>query len=96
MTPSRLPKTTVVNITRLKEVVTITSRLTNDLSILSTSPKAIAPRIIPANQTKIYYFMSRLVLAPQHFVANSSNPIVPNSLPMMMMKISATNRFHDH
>jgi len=48
------PNTIVVNITKDKEVVTITSLFLNYLpSILKTKPKAIAPRIMPAYQIKI-------------------------------------------
>ena len=52
--PTVLPNTIVVNITKDKDVVTITSLFLNFFpSILKTKPKAIAPRIIPAYQIKI-------------------------------------------
>ena len=48
-----LPQTTVVTMTRHREVVMMTSQFGNESSILSTSPKAIAPLIMPATYTKM-------------------------------------------
>ena len=85
--PRKLPKTTVVKITSLRDVVTITPLFENFVpSILRTRPKAIAPLIIPANQMKIYY----LKLSPESNLQSfksARRPTVAINLPMMMTKI---------
>jgi len=93
--PRTLPNTTVVKITREREVVTITSLLTKDGLIRRTRPKAIAPLIIPANHTKIYCLKVRLLLKPQR-ESSFKNPTVPMNLPTMMMISSVKNRSGDH
>ena len=93
--PTVLPKTTVVNMTRASDVVTITDLFGDVPSILSTRPKAMAPLIIPAYQMNNYSFMSTVSRAPSYFITARS-PIVPRPLPTSMIANSTAKRCGDH
>ncbi len=87
-----LPNTTVVKTTKESEVVTITPLFLNSLlSILKTSPKAIAPLIMPEYQMKTNYLIEIPLLYPNNY-KNSIKQIVLINLPTIITISSITNK----
>lgn len=80
-----LPKTTVVNTTRERAVVMITSAFLYLSSlILSTRANAMAPLIMPAYHTNINSDMLKLLVYPKHS-ASFVRTTVPKNLPTIIM-----------
>ena len=91
-----LPMKTVVKITRDSVVVTMISLFLNIFpSILRTRPKAMAPRIMPANQMKICYLNDKPLSYLQSF-SKTSNPQTAMNRPIIITKISTMIRVGHH